>query len=243
MFYFRYALLSLCLWTSIQAEWDPKILQAYQSESLSHLPYRTLKKQIAQALVNSWCSQEKIDLLMDLTLLTGPQVCVEIGVFSGASLLPVAATLKYLKAGKVYAIDAWSNKEATRHTAVDDPNAAWWAQVDLQAVHNSFQKLIKTWKLEKTCQEIHKPSEQAVSHVPPQIDFLHLDGNYTESGSLRDVELYLPKVKSGGYILLSNFYMMIQREQPKIKTFCVLCDACEVVCSIENDNAVLFRKI
>jgi hypothetical protein len=241
----KLVVLSICLGTSLNAEWNPSSL--YQGDPstaiiLSNPKYTALKTQIMQALTNSWCSTEKINLLMDVTLLIHPKICVEIGAFTGSSILPVAATLKYLNAGKVFAVDAWSNTEAINYLANNDPNRAWWSQVDMQAVHSSFQGLIKTWSLGNFCTEIYKPSEQAIYSIPGEIDFLHLDGDYSETGALRDVEIYLPKVKSGGYILLSNLYIMINREQPKIKAFVALCDACEIVTSIEKDNAVLFRK-
>jgi hypothetical protein len=71
---------------------------------------------------------------------------------------------------------------------------------------------------------------------------LHLDGDYSEKGSMQDVELYLPRVKSGGYVLLSNLFTMVKGKAPKMKSFTALFDTCEMVCEIERDNAVLFRK-
>lgn len=59
---------------------------------------------------------------MDVVYTTRPGVCVEIGAFTGSSVLPVAATLKYLGAGKIFAIDAWSNEEAVRYLSPNDPN-------------------------------------------------------------------------------------------------------------------------
>lgn len=227
------------------AEWNPCILYRQHPNSqnqLNKVQYANLKAQVAKALKNSWCSVEKINLLMDLSLLTHPTVCVEVGACTGSSVLPVAATLCYLNSGTVFAIDAWSNEEAIRNLADSDPNKAWWSEIDMTAAHNSFKKLIIEWSLQKFCIEVHKPSEQAINDIPDQIDFLHLDGDYSEIGALRDVELYLPKVKSGGYILLSNLFIMIGREQPKIKAFCALCESCDVVATIESDNAVLFQK-
>ena len=237
--------LSLCISSLVYAEWNPSFLLQDGSKSLdilSNRKYTDLKVRVVQELKNSWCSVEKINLLMDLTLLTHPKICVEIGAFTGSSILPVATTLKYLNSGKIFAVDAWSNTEAIKHLADNDPNKQWWAQLDMNSVYNSYQHLINKWSLRNFCTEIFKPSRQAIFEIPAEIDFLHLDGDYSESGALEDAELYLPKVKSGGYILLSNFYLMINREQPKIKAFVALCDACEIVASIENDNAVLFRK-
>jgi hypothetical protein len=231
------AIFCSCISALCYAEWDPSFLLV-----LNDTQYKELKMQVMQELKNSWCSTEKINLLMDLTLLTHPRVCVEVGAFTGSSILPVATTLKYLNSGKIFAIDAWSNAEAIQYLEETDPNKEWWSQLDMKFVHNNHQYLMNKWSLRNFCTEISKPSTQAINEIPSNIDFLHLDGDYSEAGSLQDVELYLPKVRSGGYILLSNFYFMINRDQPKIKAFILLCDACEIVASIENDNAVLFRK-
>lgn len=47
--------------------------------------------------------------------------------------------------------------------------------------------LINNWNLDSYTTIIHKPSLLAVNDIPDQIDFLHLDGDYSEIGSLRDV--------------------------------------------------------
>lgn len=229
----------------LYSEWDPSILCKHHpnfKNEVTENQYANLKSKVTNALKNTWCSVEKINLLMDLTLLTKPSVSVEVGVFTGSSILPVAATLSYLNSGKVYAVDAWSNDEAILNLNDDDPNKEWWSQVDMTVVHHCFKNLMEQWSLENFCIEHCKSSKQIIDAIPNQIDFLHLDGNYSEIGSLQDVELYLPKVKKGGYILLSNFYLMINREQPKIKAFCALCESCDIIATIENDNAVLFQK-
>lgn len=225
---------------SLYADWNPEQVGCHPK--LTDNSYVRLKEQVAKELVNSWCSREKVDLLMDLILMIEPKICVEIGACTGSSVLPIAATLKYLQSGKVFAIDAWSNSIAVRYLTDEDPNKKWWSHVDMQAIYKSFKSLIKRWSLKDYCSAIPLPSEEALQFIPAEIDFLHLDGDYSQQGSLQDVELYLPKVKSGGYILLSNLYIMVNQAQPKIQSFCALCDACDIVTSIENDNAVLFRK-
>lgn len=234
---------SLLLLTSslTQADWDPEFIENVDVSVLDNVDYQNLKNQVLKALKGSWCSQEKTNLLMDLVLLEKPEVCVEIGAFSGSSILPVGATLQFLKKGKVYAIDAWSNTVATQYWDDKDPNKAWWASLDMKAVHKSYQALISSWKLKNYCQELAMSSENAIKKLE-SIDFLHLDGDYSEIGSLNDVQLYLPKVKSGGYILLSNLFVMINGKQPKLASFSALLEDCEIVCEIERDNAILFKK-
>lgn len=227
----------------IFADWSPEEFFFDKDFSATQKPeYIELKARVTKYLKGSWCSKEKINLLMDLIVVEKPEVCVEVGVFTGSSLLPVTATLKYLNHGKTYAIDAWSNSEAVKFWSDKDPNKAWWSSLDMPAVFNIFQGMLTEWNLRPHCDVIKKPSELAIDLVP-EIDFLHLDGDYSEIGSMRDVQLYLPKVKSGGYILLSNLFTIVNSEQPKMKSFCFLFDSCEMVAEIERDNAILFRKI
>lgn len=242
---FKVVLLVMSISTNLCAWWNPCTLENVNSAAghcLEDDGFLCLKGRVAEALANSWCSPEKANMLMDLTLLTQPEICVEVGAFTGSSSLPIAATLRHMGAGQLFAIDAWSNSIAVQNMGDDDINKEWWAGVDMAAVYNCFVRMLETWGLGGYCTIIKKPSGEAVREIPDSIDLLHLDGDYSEIGSLSDVELYLPKVKSGGYVILSNLFLMVNREQPKIKAFCVLCEACEIVATIENDNTVLFRK-
>ena len=204
--------------------------------------FATLKKKIKHRLQNSWCSEEKVDLLMDVAYIIQPQVCVEIGAFTGSSVLPVAATLQYLGRGKIYAIDAWSNEEAIRYLPPEDPNRKWWSTVDMNAVRHSFDHLMESLDLFDVCIPISKSSAVALPLIP-EIDFLHLDGGFSEESSFYDAKHYLAKVKPRGYVLLSNVYHTVNNKQPKFKAFSYLFDTCEYISDVDRDNAVLFRKL
>jgi hypothetical protein len=200
-----------------------------------------LKKQVIRRLEGSWCSAEKAEKMMDLVFAERPQVCVEIGVFTGWTVLPVAATLRYLGEGSVYAVDAWSNREAVRGVPMHDPNYSWWATIPMAQVKEECENLLTEWNLWPYCWIVHATSAEAVDQVPP-IDFLHLDGHFSEAGALLDTELYLPKVRSGGYILLSNMYFTIGQHHTKMASMWRLMDECDVVWELDGSNVVLFRK-
>lgn len=75
-----------------------------------------------------------------------------------------------------------------------------------------------------------------------EIDFLHLDGNFSEEGSLLDAMQYLPKVNIGGFILLSNALFTVDENISKRSTIWFLYQNCELVFEIDNSNTMLFRK-
>ena len=179
---------------------------------------------------------------MDLIALTQPTVCVEIGVWDGGSLIPIAQALKYNNNGKVYAIDAWANDWATKYLEDKDPNKPWWSTVDMQQIYQIYKNRMKSLQLEPFCVEIRKPSLEAVNELP-EIDFLHIDGDFSSKGTLLDIQAYIPKVKTGGYILFSNVFLMANSLQYKADGFMELIENCEIISSIDNDNAVLFQKI
>ncbi|OGN64297.1 MAG: hypothetical protein A3E80_05565 [Chlamydiae bacterium RIFCSPHIGHO2_12_FULL_49_9] len=226
----------------LHADWDPEY--CFPDEDLSLLDdmiFKRLKDDMAYYLRDSWCTKEKIHLLMDLVYVTRPETCVEIGAFSGSSILPVAATLKYLQHGFVDAIDVWSNAEAVRNMEAGDLNRNWWSWVNMEEVYGTFLARLAERSLTEYVRILRGTSE-AIAPLIGEIDFLHLDGDYSEKGSLRDVELYLPKVRPGGYILLSNLFVMVNGKAPKMKSFSALFDSCEMICEIDKDNVVLFRK-
>lgn len=236
--------LFLLMFSSLCADWDPEYcLSEYDTSVLNDPVFQDLKQTMVQQLAGSpWCSPAKIYLLMDLVYVTKPEVCVEVGVYIGATILPVATTLKYLQSGMIFAVDAWSNAIAIQNMDWDDPNRSGWGSVDLETAYLAFLKKLSSRSLNSFCTVLRCPADTAVLFVEDEIDFLHLDGDHTEKSSLQDVALYLPKVKKGGYILLSNLFIMVKGKALKMKAFSQLFNACEMICEVDRDNTVLFRK-
>jgi len=236
----------LAISMSLYADWDPTCLKtASPHVSLDVLHKRDfidLKKKVFVELNKSWCSAEKANLIMDVIAATKPSVCVEVGVFTGSSLLPVVTTLSYLHHGHAYGIDTWSNIEAVRGLDQQDPNYEWWSTVNMDEVVLKYLTTMSTWQLLPHLTTIYSPSKVAVEQFEA-IDFLNLDGNFSENGSTEDAQLYLPKVKKGGYILLSNaFQTSAENHLTKMKALSIIVEQCEIVAEIENSNTILFQK-
>ncbi len=204
--------------------------------------FERLKIKVLHALEDSWVSKEKARLMMDIIALTHPQVCVDVGSFTGSSVLPIAVSLRYLKSGLVYCVDAWSNIAATEYMPHHDPNYQWWSHLDMDQIHKQCLQLLHNWSVMNYCQVIRERSEYAVSQID-SIDFLHLDGNTSKKGSYLDTFLYVPKVKSGGYILLSNALTTIDHECSKIITLGYLDQHCRRLMQIDEGSTILFQKL
>ncbi len=188
--------------------------------------------------LDGWCTKERALNFIDLVLEVKPEVYVEIGVFGGSSFFPVASALKHLQHGIIIGIDPWDKLECIKHfdPIHEQENLQWWGSLNLNYIHYSFLNLLKTHKLEKYSKIIRETSEEAISQIDT-IDILYIDGNHSEECSIQDVNLYLPKVRQGGYIWMNDTLW----EQRQIAVDLLL-DSCDVVKIIENGNCVLFKK-
>jgi GR25 family glycosyltransferase involved in LPS biosynthesis len=152
--------------------------------------------------IPGWYAPQKAEKIMEFIKETKPTICVEIGAFGGAITYPIASALSFLKQGVLFAIDAWDVEIAA--DGLEKKNADWWQAIDMKAIREQFFTLISKKQLHQ-CRPIHKPSQEAVSMFEDgSIDLLFLDGALSKKGSLEDARLYLPKVKSGGYIWLND---------------------------------------
>jgi cephalosporin hydroxylase len=218
----------ILIWISLfQFLWANGDVTALKQRIFSHLP-----------TIEGWCSKEKALNFIDLILTERPKTWVEIGVFGGSSLFPVASTFKFLGEGTVFAIDAWDKLECLKHLdpMKDAAHLKWWGGLNITFIYNSYLNMLKKHKLEDCCITIKDTSERAASQID-EIDVLHLDGNHTEIVSTLDVLLYLPKVRSGGYIWFND--SLWEERQQAIE---LLLEACDTIKVIDNGNCILFKK-
>lgn len=199
-----------------------------------------LKKQICNVhpSFEGWCSREKALTLIDLVLEIHPKVCVDIGVFGGSSLFPIASTLKFLGSGIVIGIDPWDKLESIKDfdPVQDEAHLKWWSQLDFNYIYDTYLKALKRFGVEKYCITIKATSVRAAAAID-HIDLLHIDGNHSEEGFRSDVELYLPKVRSGGYILLNDSLWGNAQDAVDL-----LLTSCDVVRLIDFGNCIVFKK-
>jgi cephalosporin hydroxylase len=199
-----------------------------------------LKRNVTATLpsLEGWCTKEKALHFIDLVLEVKPSVYVEVGVFGGSSLFPVASALKYLGSGQIIGIDPWDKIECIKYF---DPienaeDLKWWGSLKINYIYQSYTNMIKKHKLEDFVKTIRATSEDAAPTIG-EIDILYLDGNHSEVCSTQDVHLYLPKVKRGGYIWMNDTLWKEREEAVDL-----LVEACDAVKVIDNGNCILFKK-
>lgn len=199
-----------------------------------------LKEYVEKVLpaLEGWCTFEKASNFIDLILEEKPEVYVEIGVFGGRSMFPVAAALKFLGHGIVIGIDPWDKLECVKNfdPAEDEAHFKWWSTVNLNYVYYSYLNMLRRQDLSKFVVTLKMPSEKAAAEVG-NIDILYLDGNHGRGGAMQDVVLFLPKVRQGGYIWLND--ALSEYKQDAVKE---LLRFCSKVKTIDSGNCILFKK-
>lgn len=138
-----------------------------------------------------------------LVIESKPKVVVEIGTFGGAGAIPIAFALRENNdGGRLYCIDPYRVEYAVEGEWTD--NQKWWQNnIDIDAIHTKCVHAIWSHNIDNWIVMIRAAS-QHVYQLFPKIDFLVIDGNHSEVASLRDAELYAPRVVSGGLILCDD---------------------------------------
>ncbi len=215
-------------------------ISSLSAESLQEKKIQEMKHHILNQNppLEGWCSKEKAQHFIDLVFQCKPQVCVELGVYCGASLYPVAAALKHLDEGVVIGIDAWDKLECVKYLdpIEDEHHLAWWTKIDLSNCYVNLKKFIRRNGLDKSCVLLRKSSIKAVTDLG-EIDILHIDGNPSEIIRTQEVLLYLPKVKTGGYIWFNDVLNINSQQAVEL-----LLQSCDVIKLIDNGNCILFQK-
>lgn len=129
---------------------------------------------------------------------------VEIGVSKGYNAKNI---LSFLKIKKLYLVDPYPNCvtnygifQAYIYDYKDlditrkDGKEIWHGTNFFEYARNLLSKFKHKIKF------IIKASEDAVSLIPDNLDFVYIDGNHDYEFVKKDIELYYPKLKSGGVI-------------------------------------------
>lgn len=159
--------------------------------------------------VGGLCTEEKGEVIASLVEKTNAQLCVEIGVYKGSSLLYFAETLQ-TTGGRVIGIDPYTldslrneipNKELNRYFY----EILFKEQKTFDDIYFNLTQIIKNNNLENLITLIRDKSENYYQNIKKEsIDVLHIDGNHDEECVTRDILNYLPLVKEGGYIIMDD---------------------------------------
>ena len=162
----------------------------------------TLTESIIDALTripHGWCSIEKALELADTITSNKMERIVEIGVFAGRSLIPMALACKHQGFGKVVGIDPWQPQASVEGQTGE--NMTWWSKLDHDAIYAEFLRCVAILGVEPYVDVQRLRSDDFFPIGPIQL--LHVDGNHSDQ-ALRDAERYAPLVPVGGYTYLDD---------------------------------------
>lgn len=195
--------------------------------------------------MHGWCTEDKMRHLYGLVIKhheDNPNitpVSVELGVFAGRSALPMAIAHKEINKGYLVAIDAWT-VEATQEGSNSKENDEWWASLsNIEQMFDYFHKSIEALEVGGRVSVIKEKAEDVAPRVSDgSITLLHIDGNHSEEKSCQDVELWLPKVVGGGYIVLDDTGWATVK-----KAYNMLKAVCDIEFEKEGENSyTVFKK-
>lgn len=152
--------------------------------------------------LHGWCTTEKAIRLFTLAKSIDNPTCVELGVFAGKSLLPIALGSDR---GSVYGVDAWE-KDATLEGENDIENDKWWANIDYDYFYLYTKQLLEKYNITNCKLLRNKSCNIDVLNLfeNESIDILHQDSNHSELISTNEVYAWRNKIKKGGYYIFDD---------------------------------------
>lgn len=150
--------------------------------------------------LQGWCSLDKAFTLASLIVAFRPAIILEIGVYGGKSLIPMALACQAVNNGIVIGVDPWSKEVAIREqTQAADRD--WWSAIDLEKIRSDFMARIPELNLEKFVRIERK--ESRFVDPPKAISVLHVDGSHGET-AMYDMLKFAPRVVVGGYCVTDD---------------------------------------
>lgn len=158
---------------------------------------------------HGWCTEEKMRRLYQLAKETPLQYdrkvnIIELGVYAGRSLFPMAIAYKESGAGAVIGVDAWDNiapLQGTNHPA----NNKFWEELDINAIYNHFTKSIYDLQLQGV---VYHEKCKSVDYAPSVKDYscviIHQDSAHNPETIIAELDAYISKLAIGGYWVVDD---------------------------------------
>jgi len=209
-------------------------------------PIKTLTE-ITELLprLTGWCSERKALALAISVYANRPLVGVEIGVWAGRSLFPVAMAMRDLGKGIIHAVDPWSPNASVE--GYDKANADWWgSKANHDVAYKQFLSAVVSTGTTAHI-EVHRCKSDAFD-PPNEIDYLHVDGQHTEQ-AIKDVKRFAAKVRIGGLVFMDDIHWFLDGEQKRFEVLKAVDELTEIgfkmLYTLEGgtDDGAMFQRI
>jgi len=146
-------------------------------------------------------------LLAELIVAEELERVVEIGVYRGRLFLPLGRLMARLGRGEMVGIDPYSAEAAVqRDVELETIDLVQWpSTIDWEAMYRAVSDGIGQWEMGESARLIRKRGEEAADlFADAAIDLLHIDGNHDREAVTRDIKLYMPHLRDGGYLVMDD---------------------------------------
>jgi glycosyltransferase involved in cell wall biosynthesis len=155
------------------------------------------------------CSLSKAHLMAWLICRFRLKRTVDIGVYRGRSLFPQALAHQRSTGGIVYGIDPWCADEARQidNPALREMLDRFANETDFQVIYEQVVGLREQLQVTDHCVLLRQTSISAAEYLRENgitVDLVHIDGNHDTRTVEKDVNLYLPLLNRGGFIVLDD---------------------------------------
>lgn len=159
------------------------------------------------------CSLSKAYMMASLIRRHEMKSTVDIGVYRGRSLFPQALAHREYTGGLVYGVDPWSLSEAREEdlsfTDVEreEEIARFVRDTDWEYLYRGVERSRNELGYGEYSELLRRTSAEAAACFEEggvSFDLVHIDGNHDTVKVMQDVELYLPLLRKGGYIVLDD---------------------------------------
>ncbi len=148
--------------------------------------------------INGWLDIDEACLLYDMAANADGDI-IEIGSWQGRSTAALALGAASGKKASVWAVDPFigtqSHPRKTNHDTLPVGN-----ECSPQMLRENLDRV----GVNGSVKIIAKPSQDAAGDVPDQCSLLWIDGDHAYDAVCRDFDLYLPKVKVGGFVVIHD---------------------------------------
>ena len=191
------------------------------------------------ANLEGWCEKDKRVRMIGLLRECHANVYIEIGVYGGSSLIPVAKEFTRNEFGIAHGIDPWSNEASTNGFSETDPNHTWWGDLSHSWVKGIYERDLKRYGVENHVKTYVMTSEKAAPlFTDGTADVIHIDGNHSEENSSQDVGLWVPKLRAGGYLIMDDINWLTTRKAQNLLVEELGCEVLE-----QYDGYAIYRKL
>ena len=161
-------------------------------------------KQLMSQGVAGWCDVDKGNVLYDLVQEYKPSIVVEIGTFGGRSIGAFALALKSLGKGIVFGIDPWESAPCMEGVN-EEANDTYWSNMDWDKIVREYFDFLRRNDLLKYHAHLRKKDVDCLDYFPDgSIDILHIDSNHSAELACQTVDLWLPKLKPKGILVMDD---------------------------------------